>query len=272
MRKVVTDERTDFTGRVALGRTGISVSRLGLAGGYGVGAEAVERAYYEFGINYFYWSTPRRGRFGDGLRRLIKSHRDEIVIVLQSYGHVGRLAERAVHKGLKSLGIDYCDALLLGWHNRMPSRGVIDSVTDLKRRGLVRAIAMSGHNRKFFGQLAGQPDSPIDIFMIRYNAAHRGAETEIFPLLPESNRPGVTIYTATSWGKLLKKRKMPPGQRPLTAAECYRFVLSNPHVDLCMMGPRNEQEMRQGLTALSQGPVGDEEVRRFVEIGDHVHG
>jgi hypothetical protein len=37
----------------------------------------------------------------------------------------------------------------------------------------------------------------------------------------------VTIYTATCWRKLLKARQMPAGEAPLSAADCYRFVLSN---------------------------------------------
>ena len=34
--------------------------------------------------------------------------------------------------------------------------------------------------------------------MIRYNAAHPGAERDIFPHL-EARRPAVVAYTATSW-------------------------------------------------------------------------
>ncbi len=49
----------DFRERRTLGRTGLRVSRIGLAGGYGVPAAAVERAVEEYGINYFYWE-PRK--------------------------------------------------------------------------------------------------------------------------------------------------------------------------------------------------------------------
>ncbi len=37
-----------------LGRTGLQVSRIGLAGGYKVPAAAVEMAFNDYGINYFY--------------------------------------------------------------------------------------------------------------------------------------------------------------------------------------------------------------------------
>ncbi len=261
----------DFSERRVLGRTGLIVSRLGLASGYGISAVGVEKAYHEFGLNYFYWSTPRRKKFGEGLRNLIGSNRDDIVIAIQSYDHLGWTVERSIHKSLKSLGVDQVDVIILGWHNRQPRRSIIEGALKAKEQGLVRFIAMSGHNRKLFGQLAQQPESPIDIFMIRYNAAHRGAEDDIFPHLPEENRPGVTIYTSTCWGKLLKQNKMPPGERPLTAAECYRFVLSNPKVDLCMIGPKNEQQMLDGAAALRQGPLSETEMQRLVKIGDHLH-
>jgi len=161
---------------------------------------------------------------------------------------------------------------LLGWHNRRPFRKIIDEALKLKEQGLVRFMAMSGHKRRFFGDIARTNDPPIDIFMLRYNAAHTGAEEDIFLHLPTENRPGVTVYTATRWGKLLNPKKMPPGEQPLNAADCYRFVLSNPHVDLCMMGPRNEQEMLEGLKALKQGPLADAEMARIRQIGKYVHG
>jgi aryl-alcohol dehydrogenase-like predicted oxidoreductase len=148
----------------------------------------------------------------------------------------------------------------------------MEAALKLKERGLVRFLAMSGHNRPLFGETARRAESPIDIFMVRYNAAHRGAEEEIFPHLPEDGGPGVTTYTATRWGKLLDPRKMPPGERPLTAAECYRFVLSHPRVDLCMTGPRSLEEFESGVAALAAGPLDPEERERIRRIGDFVRG
>ena len=262
----------DFAERRTLGRTGIQVSRLGLAGGYGISGKGVEKAYHEYGINYFYWSTPRRPGMGEGLRALAQKHRDDIVIVLQTYDHFGLVTGRSVQKGLKALGVDHADVLLLGWHNRHPGKRLIDAIQKEKDAGRVRFIALSGHNRKLFGHLAGMKDSPIDIFMARYNAAHRGAEEEIFPHLPKSNRPGVTIYTATRHGSLMKPKKMPSGEEPMTAADCYRFVLSHPDVDLCMTGPANEAQLDEGARALKLGPLSDDEMTRIRRIGDYVHG
>ena len=256
-----------------LGRTGLQASRLGLAGGYGVPAASVERSFHEFGINYFYWSTPRKPGMREGLRSLAKDSRDKIIVVLQSYDHLGLTVKRSVEKGLKALNFDFADVVLLGWQNKFPSQRVIDEALGLKKSGLVRFIAMSGHNRKTFGKIARMTVSPIDIFMVRYNAAHRGAEEEVFPHLADgSARPGITTYTATRWGRLLNPKKMPHGERPLTASDCYRFVLSNPKVDVCMMGPANAGEFEEGIIALGKGPLSSEEMERVRKIGSHVHG
>jgi aryl-alcohol dehydrogenase-like predicted oxidoreductase len=266
------DRLMDFKKKRVLGRTGLLASRLGLAGGYGVPAAAVERAFHEYGINYFYWSTPRKAGMRDGLRNLVKNHREEIIIVLQSYDHLGLTVRRSVEKGISALGIDSADVLLLGWNNWYPPARVLRESLALRKEGKVRFIAMSGHNRKLFGKIAQAESSPIDIFMVRYNAAHRGAEEEIFPHLAGKNRPGLTTYTATRWGKLLNPKKMPAGQPPLTSSDCYRFVLTDPHVDLCMMGPESEAQMVEGLTALTKGPLSDKEMDRIRKIGDYVHG
>ena len=65
---------------------------------------------------------------------------------------------------------------------------------------------------------------------------------------------------------------MPPGEKPLTASDCYRFVLSHPNVDLCIMGPKTEEQMLGGLETLEKGPLSEAEMERVRKIGDYVHG
>ena len=255
-----------------MGRTGLKVSRLGIASGYGAPAEAIEKAFHEHNINYFFWSTPRNSKMKAGLLNLAKSHRDKIVIALQSYDHSGILTPRAVNKGLKALNIDYTDVLILGWYNYFPRR-IVDIALKLKEEGKVKYIALSGHNRKLFGKLAADPNSPIDIFMCRYNAVHRGAEKDIFPYLTENKneRPGITTYTTTCWKKLLNPKKMPEGEKPVQPEDCYRFALSNPYVDVSISGPSSMEEMEENAKALGLGPLTNEEMKRIKKIGDFIY-
>ena len=147
----------------------------------------------------------------------------------------------------------------------------MDSALKLKEQGKVKFIQMSGHNRKTFGKIATMKDSKIDIFMTRYNASHRGAEEDIFPHLPEEEGPGIIAYTATCWNKLLKNKKIPKGEKPLTASECYRFALSNPKVHMVLTGPKNNLEMDEALTALDAGPLSSDEILYAKKIGDYVY-
>jgi aryl-alcohol dehydrogenase-like predicted oxidoreductase len=261
--------RLNFLERAVLGRTGLQVSRIGLAGGYKAPEKAVERAFHEHGINYFYWELRRPGMKA-ALKKLAGARRGELVIAVQSYDHLGFWLRRSLERALRALKVDQVDILFLGYVSRMPGKRLLDEAARLREQGRFRFLGMTGHNRVFHGEMARREDSPFDVHMVRYNAAHRGAETDVFRDLAPV-RPGITTYTATRWGRLLDARKMPPGEKPLSAAECYRFVLSHPAVDLCLAGPRTEQEMDEGLRALEQGPLSAEEMERICRIGDHVH-
>jgi aryl-alcohol dehydrogenase-like predicted oxidoreductase len=259
-----------FTEKTTLGRTGLKVSRIGLAGGYGVPAPAVKKAFHKYGVNYFYWEGRKPG-MKEGLRKLAKNNRKELVIAIQSYDHLGIWLRHSVEKALQQLEIDQVDILFLGYFNKMPNSILLSLGEKLKREGKILHLGVSGHNRIFHGKTASDESSPFDVHMIRYNAAHRGAEEDVFARLSQ-NRPGITTYTATRWGKLLHPKNMPENERPLSAAECYRFVLSNPMVDVCLAGPRNEHEMIDGFNALTGGPLSAEEMERVRRIGDFVHG
>lgn len=252
-----------------LGRTGLKVGRLGVACSYGAPTEAFEEAF-DHGVNYFYWGSIRKTAMAEAIRNIIAmGRRDDLVIVIQSYSRSAFLMERFYHRALKTLRIDTADVLLLGWHNKPPSPAILERALKMKEKGMFRFLALSGHHRPLFADLAR--DECFDLFHIRYNAAHRGAEDEVFAKLPENQSPGIVTYTATRWSDLLKANKMPEGEPPMTAAECYRFVLSNPNVDVCMTGPENREQMREALRGFEQGALSSQEMERVHRIGDHVH-
>jgi len=199
-----------------------------------------------------------------------RGKRDELVILVQSYSRSAHLMEVFVNKALRTLGLDHVEILLLGWHNQRPGQKLIDKAMAMKEKGLFRFLALSGHNRKVFPELARE--GLFDIFHIRYNAAHRGAEQETFPFLPAGDRPGLVTYTATRWGRLLNPNKMPPGEVPPSAPDCYRFSLSHPAVDVCLCGPKDEAQMKEALKTLTLGPLNKEEMERMRKIGDYLHG
>ncbi|MGD8369728.1 MAG: aldo/keto reductase [Desulfobacterales bacterium] len=261
-----------FSQRRVLGRTGLKVGRLGISSSFGAPAAAFEAAF-ERGCNYFTWGTFIRGRSSEmktAIRRIVSAgRREDLVVSIVSYAHIAWLTERFLVKGLKSAGLDCADVLLLGYFSKRPAQRIIDGALGLKRKGLIRFIGLTSHNRRLFPELA--EEGVFDVFHVRYNPAHRGAEAETFPYLTGEDRPGVVSFTATAWRRLLDPNRMPEGHMPLTASDCYRFALSNPGVDVCMMGAASMEQMTENLKVLEMGPLTEEERHRICRIGDHVH-
>jgi aryl-alcohol dehydrogenase-like predicted oxidoreductase len=256
-----------FPARVPFGRSGLEVSPLAVASSYGLGARGVEHAF-ERGVSTFYWGSWRRPDFGRGLAALAARSRDELVVVVQTYTRVALLMRPSLERALKKLRLERADVLLLGyWNSPIPER-ILEAAVALKERGLARALMVSCHQRPLFPRFAADPR--LDALMVRYNAAHPGAEEEVFGQLGEP-RPGVAAYTATSWGHLLDPARLPAGEAPPAPADCYRFALSHPSVDLVMCGPRDEAELEGALAALERGPLGEEERARMLRLGQAVH-
>jgi len=251
-----------------LGRTGIEVGRLGLASSFGPPSSVVEQAF-EHGVNYFYWGSLRRNSFGDGLRALAP-RRDRFLLVTQSYSRMASLIGPSLERALRKLRFDYTDALLLGLWNGMPPPRILDACRKLRERGLVRYLAVSTHNRPLIARLAADPQ--FDIFHVRYNAVHRGAEREVFPQMLVQHPPGLVSFTATSWRQLLDHKRIPTGERVPTAADCYRFVLTQPAVNVCMTGPADEGQFGAALEALRLGPMGEGELAWMRRVGDAIYG
>jgi predicted aldo/keto reductase-like oxidoreductase len=263
-------ENQDFSQATLLGRTGLRVGRLGVAAGYGAPAKAFEEAFHR-GCNYFYWGSMRKSNMREAIKNICaQGRREQLVIVIQSYSRSALLMESFFEKALRTLALDHVEILLMGWHNSRPNQKLIDKALAMKEKGLFRFLALSGHNRKLFPELARE--GLFDLFHVRYNAAHRGAEQETFPFLPVTDGPGLVTYTATRWGRLLNPDKMPPGVGPPSASDCYRFSLSNRAVDVCLSGPKDEAQMKEALKTLELGPLNPEEIKRMRKIGDYLHG
>lgn len=257
---------TDDFAHTKLPSIGKTVLRLGLAGNYGIDAAGVEYAA-ERGVNFWLWS-PYFRKVTPLLKRLLAKEADKhVVSVLDNVFFPGG-PRRGVEKARKMLGVDTIDCYKIGWVGRgsVFTDGIRDTMSALVSEGKVRSIGCSIHDRPRAGRLVR--DSVLDTFMLRYNAKHPGAESDIFPHLAARN-PSVITYTATSWRQLLKPvtgLEMPPWPGggdsqppPLTAGLCYRFCLTSPHVHVCLTAPGSRDHLEQNLAALEAGPLSAEE-------------
>ncbi|APR79303.1 aldo-keto reductase, putative [Minicystis rosea] len=248
---------------------GKRIFRLGLATNYGIDEDGV-RAAMDRGVNLFLW-TSRGKSVRSPLRDALKQRRDDVAVVgFASIGYFGWTVRRAAESLLKELGVDKIDVLLLGWV------GVGSALTEatekelvhLRESGKVGSIGVSIHDRPRAGKLAEA--SPLDLLMIRYNAAHPGAERDIFPHVKDT-KPSILAYTGTAWRRLLKAPKGWDGP-VMSAGDCYRFQLSSPHVDLALTGPASRAQMEENLAALEKGALTSDEEKWMRAFGNKVHG
>ena len=253
------------------GRSGIRLFRLGMSATYRPGRDAVHEAL-DAGVNFFF-CYGFDGQMVKTLRELSATQRERYVVATGAYnlllGHTD--IRRTLEKRLRQLRTDYLDVFLfLGVTKpkHFPEKAREEMIR-LREEGKVRCIGRSCHDRQFAGRLAAE--GALDAFMIRYNAAHRGAEQDIFPHLA-AHQPGVISYTATRWRFLLRRPKgWPGGGRVPTAGESYRFVLSNPHVDVCLTAPSNAEQLEANLAAVHAGPLSDDDMAYLRDFGDTVH-
>jgi aryl-alcohol dehydrogenase-like predicted oxidoreductase len=256
----------DFTHRDVLGKR---VHRLGISASYGLDEAGVREAL-ERGANYLFWS-PAKGFLKTVIRDVVARDRDRYVLATgPMLGYFGGSVRRAAEWALRESRSDYVDILQLFWGGVMSSLAprVIDELVTLRDEGKVRAIGTAIHDRKRAARLAAE--GPLDFFMLRYNAAHPGAEADVFPHLA-ARRPVIVAYTATSWGKLLRRRRRFDGPAA-TAGDCYRFCLTSPHVDVVLTAPKDARQHRDNLEAIERGPLSAEEEARMRALGRAVHG
>jgi aryl-alcohol dehydrogenase-like predicted oxidoreductase len=251
----------------ALGR---EVHRLGLALNYGIDGAGVDEAFAR-GVDTILWTNFRTGKVRDTVRAALARDRSRLsVLAGPTLGYFGGNLRRGAEKLLKELRTDYLDVLMLFWLGKTSALtpATIDAVIKLKEEGKVRAIGTSIHDRVRAGHLIA--DSPIDLFMLRYNAAHPGAERDCFPHV-HHRKPAIVAYTATSWRKLLSPPRGWDGPT-MTAGDCYRFCLSSPHVDLTLTGPANVEQLRESLDAIERGPLSPSELSWMRRYGALVSG
>ncbi len=260
---------TDFSDTTTLGRSGLRTRRMGIGADAGIGTDALEWAF-ERGIHYFYWGTRRTPGMKQAIRNLAPRHRDQLIVALQTYDITGLAMNFSVHRGLRQLGLDYADILILGKRDHPIPQRIQDKALALKEAGFVRHLCVSAHDRSTYASHLAS--GIFDMIMVRYNCAHTGAESEVFPLVTALEPPpGVIIYNSTRWGHLCDPTWMPEGETTPTPTHLYRHALSHPAVDMVLTAPSTKAQLEANVTALEQGPLSAEEAAWLTRIGKHVH-
>src|SRR5262249_20826404 len=171
---------------------------------------------------------------------------------------------------------DYVDVLTLyyveraeEWRQVAGPGGSLEYLRAAQQGGVVRRIGVTSHQRPLAAEMARS--GLLDAVMIRYNAAHRGAEKDVFPVT-DAQRVPVIAYTATRWGGLMAPAPGdPPGFAVPRAPAWYRFVLQAPPGAVTMAAPHSRAELDEDLEVLrATGPLPAEEYQRLAEHGERV--
>lgn len=186
--------------------------------------------------------------------------------------------DRALDHCLKQLKTDFLDVITLyyvesesEWSQiRARNDGAILALQQAKADGRIKAIGLTTHQRPLAAKWVAS--GLLDLLMIRYNAAHRKAESQVFPICREHGVP-VVCFTCLRWGALLKSTNQDPDGFPIPpAAEWYRFVLSHPSVGVALMAPNNRQELLENLALLDDWrALTAEQMDKMKRHGDRVH-
>lgn len=232
-----------------LGQTGLRLSPLVLSGAHGLPAAACAEAY-DAGVRAFFWE-PKYQEMSRFLRsRRLK--RDSFVVVAGTYFAGPDAIRNDVERTLRQLRFDWIDVFLLFWVRSSERVSMEDfaALEQLRSEGKIRTFGFSSHDRTTCVDALQR--APWPVVMTRHNAAHPGAEENVFPAAI-SRGTGLLTFTATCYGRLLRPTAQTEGAGSIklpNAADCYRYSLSQPGVSACLTAPRNRDELHENLEVL----------------------
>lgn len=253
--------------------SGMPASPLGLAAGEHQDSHCVALAL-DAGINFcFCYSTGSR-EFVAALKPLLSRARDDVIVATGSGARTASGLRAARRKAFAAFHVASIDVFLAEYVHPgddeaaiFGAGGVLDELHRWKMEGIIRYVGASAHDRVIARRLA--TDARVDVLMHRYNMAHRKAAVDVFLAAVEARTP-VIAFTATRWGSLLapphSSRVAPP-----TAADCYRFCLAQPPVQIVLTAPRTVEEFRENVPVLTAPPMDPTCQAQWERYGDLIY-
>jgi predicted aldo/keto reductase-like oxidoreductase len=238
------------------------VCRLGLAtrGNTHLEPADVLRAV-ERGVNYVNWCG-HPDRLSSAVARM-GSARRQVVVAAQFQSRSAHNAKSEFASMLAELKTDSIDVLTLyyvesqgEWDELVAPGGAWEYLAEQKRRGRLQMIGLTSHQRALAAHWA--QSEKLDLLMVRYNAAHLGAERDVFPV----TRIPVVTFTGLRWKALIARTPAdPPDFEPPSAVDCYRFCLAHPAVPVALAAPGNRDELDEDLALLDDWRAPNEHTR-----------
>lgn len=265
------------------GNTGVKVSRLGF-GGMRLPTEnpdyAIEllREGFRLGINYvdtalYYLDGQSEVLIGKAL----KGFRDKVYVATKNpiEDASGANWRRRLETSLKKLDLDYIDFYhmwAINWEKYTKlidvKNGPMEEAFKAKEEGLIRHISFSFHDTP--ENLIKLIDTGnFETMLVQYNLLDRSNEEGI--AYAKSKGLGVAVMGPVGGGRLAApseeiKRLIPQGTKS-SAEMAFRFVFSNPNVDVALSGMSNLEMLRENVRIASmEKPLSQEEKDTLEEI------
>jgi aryl-alcohol dehydrogenase-like predicted oxidoreductase len=262
--------------RRVLGRTGETVSALGL-GGYHLGqigsereATALVHQAIDAGVTFMdnaweYHEGVSEERMG---KALANGWRQRVFLMTKvcTHGRDAKVAMRQLEESLRRLKTDHLDlwqvhevAYAGDPERHFAKGGVIEALDRAKQKGLVRFVGFTGHKDPALHLEMLSHGYPFDTCQLPLNcfdATFRSFEQQV---LPELARQGIAAIGMKSLGgeaDAVKKRVVP-------AKEALRYAMSLP-VAVTVSGMDSPRVLRQNLSvARGFTPMGSAEMQRL---------
>ena len=249
--------------KIPLGKDQIVVSRIGVSGHYGLPPDGFSLAI-ERGINLLFWE-PNYHTLTQFYRSCVASERNQIHLIVGTFEATAKKIEADVDRALRQLGIDQIRFFLLFWvrsWNRM-NDDVRRKLDDMVLSGKIGSYGLSTHSRPLAIEAIEANWNPV---MVRHSAAHRGAETTVFPVAEKSNTQIIT-FNNTCYARLLSEKIDPP----IRAEDCYRYSLSQSSVTTCLTAPSTIEQLEQNLKAFDDPVLPEKRRQQLLSAGANVY-
>ncbi|MBK7534870.1 MAG: aldo/keto reductase [Myxococcales bacterium] len=201
----------------------------------------------EAGVDLFFWEETYAA-----MTRFLRARRQHTraQVVTGSYHADGPSITRDVERALRRLRRETLDVFLLFWARSSArlDEDAFAALARLRQAGKVRAVGFSTHDRALASDALAR--APWDVVMTRHSAAHPGIEAELLPQAQAAGA-GILTFSALCYGRMVAGAGAP------SAADCYRYSLSQPGVTACISAPRRHRELVENLEVLAR-PVLDE--------------
>lgn len=245
--------------RRAFGRSGVLAAPLVVSGAFELAPGSLHVAL-DAGADTFFWE-PTYSAMTRFLRG--RAARQRAQVVTGSYHADAASLRLDVERALRRLRRDALDVFLLFWA-RSPARldqAAFEAMAALRREGKVRAIGFSTHDREL--ARAALAAAPWDVVMTRHSAAHPGLERELLSAA-RAAEVGVLTFSALCYGRMVAGAGAP------SAADCYRYSLSQPGVTASISAPRRHRELVENLAVLHQPTLAVEALASLRAHGEGV--